>query len=234
MKGGAYLDIHKRRLEWVDYAKCFSTFLVVSFHSPHRVEGYIGEIFQLLMIPAFFMISGLLFKMEKYPTLKYFIKHRSIQLLVPYIFFFLIFYVLWLAGGRNWIAGKDLESPIWQPLIEFVYGTPYLIVAPYWFICCLFSIQIIYYLSIKYLPRALALFLFFISPILCTFDVFQELPWNISNALLYIPLYAFANQYKEFIKGITVKHILPVSIMLLISLIGIYYMKDYHPIINNL
>ncbi len=193
-----------------------------------------GDILQLLRMPAFFMISGLLFRMEKYPTLKYFIKHRSIQLLVPYFFFFLIFYILWLAGGRNWIGGNDMECSIWQPLFEFVYGTPYLIIAPYWFVCCLFSIQIIYYLSIKYLPRPLALLFFCVSPILCSFDAFQNLPWNISNAFLYIPLYAFANQYKDLIKGLSTKHILPASIMLVVALTGIYYMKDYHPAVNNL
>lgn len=229
-----YIGTHKQRLKWVDYAKCFSIFLVVSFHTPHKAEGYLGEILQLLRMPAFFMISGLLYRMEKYPSVGYFIKHRSIQLLVPYFFFFLIFYILWLAGGRNWIGGNDMECSIWQPLFEFVYGTPYLIIAPYWFVCCLFSIQIIYYLSIKYLPRPLALFFFFISPILCSFDIFQNLPWNISNALLYIPLYALANQCKDFIKEIHTKHILPASIMLLVVLVGTYYKEDYPPIANNL
>ena len=34
----------KIRYAWVDYAKFFSIFLVVSYHIPHRADGYLSLI----------------------------------------------------------------------------------------------------------------------------------------------------------------------------------------------
>ena len=85
----------KIRYAWVDYAKFFSIFLVVSYHIPHRADGYVGELLSLLRMPAFFMIAGFLFNTNKFHSLSYFLKHRSIQLLIPYISFFTFFYISW-------------------------------------------------------------------------------------------------------------------------------------------
>lgn len=131
----------KIRYAWVDYAKFFSIFLVVSYHIPHRADGYVGELLSLLRMPAFFMIAGFLFNTNKFHSLSYFLKHRSIQLLIPYISFFTFFYISWLLFGRDWIGGNELDIPLWKPLMEFAYGTPVTIIAPYWFICCLFALQ---------------------------------------------------------------------------------------------
>ena len=91
----------KIRYAWVDYAKFFSIFLVVSYHIPHRADGYVGELLSLLRMPAFFMIAGFLFNTNKFHSLSYFLKHRSIQLLIPYISFFTFFYISWLLFGRD-------------------------------------------------------------------------------------------------------------------------------------
>ena len=92
----------KIRYAWVDYAKFFSIFLVVSYHIPHRADGYVGELLSLLRMPAFFMIAGFLFNTNKFHSLSYFLKHRSIQLLIPYISFFLYFMVtLWARLDRR-------------------------------------------------------------------------------------------------------------------------------------
>ena len=92
----------KIRYAWVDYAKFFSIFLVVSYHIPHRADGYVGELLSLLRMPAFFMIAGFLFNTNKFHSLSYFLKHRSIQLLIPYTSFFTFFYISWLLFGRDW------------------------------------------------------------------------------------------------------------------------------------
>ncbi len=211
---------------WVNYAKCFSMLLVISYHTPHPIGGYIGDILSLLRMPAFFMISGFLFKQEKFPTFGYFIKHRSIQLLVPYTFFFIVFYMLWIVVGRNMIKGADLEAPLEQPVIEFFYGSPSLVVAPYWFICCLFSIQIIYYLLTKYLSRTWVIIVVLILPIFHTLLGEYKLPWNLSLAFLYIPFYAFSNLYKDFILKLTLKQYPLIITTLLISLTGIYFINE--------
>lgn len=119
----------KIRYAWVDYAKFFSIFLVVSYHIPHRADGYVGELLSLLRMPAFFMIAGFLFNTNKFHSLSYFLKHRSIQLLIPYISFFTFFYISWLLFGRDWIGGNELDIPLWKPLMEFAYGTPVTIIS---------------------------------------------------------------------------------------------------------
>ena len=102
-------------------------------------------------------------------------------------------YDLWLTFGREIAQGEDMEVPLWYPLFEFVYGTPYLVVAPYWFICCLFSIQIIYFLLMKYLPKPLAITIILLCPLLHSILCIYNLPWNLALATLYLPFYAFSN-----------------------------------------
>ena len=191
----------KIRYAWVDYAKFFSIFLVVSYHIPHRADGYVGELLSLLRMPAFFMIAGFLFNTNKFHSLSYFLKHRSIQLLIPYISFFTFFYISWLLFGRDWIGGNELDIPLWKPLMEFAYGTPVTIIAPYWFICCLFSMQIIYYLLIRQFPKPIVIIIVSICPLLHCIPWTSYLPWNLSAALLYIPFYAFSNMNKDFIQS---------------------------------
>ncbi|MEG2151037.1 MAG: acyltransferase family protein, partial [Bacteroidaceae bacterium] len=53
--------MEKERYDWIDYAKFISIFLVISFHTPPHVTGYIGELIRQLRMPAFFLISGFLF-----------------------------------------------------------------------------------------------------------------------------------------------------------------------------
>ena len=224
----------KIRYAWVDYAKFFSIFLVVSYHIPHRADGYVGELLSLLRMPAFFMIAGFLFNTNKFHSLSYFLKHRSIQLLIPYISFFTFFYISWLLFGRDWIGGNELDIPLWKPLMEFAYGTPVTIIAPYWFICCLFSMQIIYYLLIRQFPKPIVIIIVSICPLLHCIPWTSYLPWNLSAALLYIPFYAFSNMNKDFIQSLTSKHILGAIIAFCITLVCIRYGNYSNMIFKNI
>ncbi|MEG1838856.1 MAG: acyltransferase family protein [Bacteroidaceae bacterium] len=217
--------MEKERYDWIDYAKFISIFLVISFHTPPHVTGYIGELIRQLRMPAFFLISGFLFNFEKFQSFIYFFKHRSIQLLIPYVSFFFIFYFLWLIFGNYLGEKEDINSTFYQPIIEFIYGNPQIITAPYWFICCLFSIQIIYYLLKKNIPNYLIFPICLIFPFINCMADFYALPWNISNAFKYIPFYAFANQYKIYIKKID--KISPLIIVLGLSYFIIIYYLTY-------
>jgi len=224
----------KKRYAWIDYAKCFSIFLVVSYHSPFHLDGYWGNFLCLLRMPAFFLISGFLFDINKFPSFIYFLKHRSIQLLIPYTFFSTIFYVLWLLVGRNMVGGDELDIPLWYPIFEFFYGSPHIVVATYWFICCLFSIQIIYYFLIKYVPQHLILPLTFVFPILHSFSFFDALPWNLSLAFLYIPFYVFANLNKQFIIELSRENIRIVLGTLALGLLAVHFINGEVSIIQSI
>ena len=84
----------KERKVWIDYAKFVSIFLVVLFHTNPNLDGYIFDFLKLLRMPAFFLIAGLLFDINKWNNFIDFFKHRFKRLIIPYFWFSLIFYVL--------------------------------------------------------------------------------------------------------------------------------------------
>lgn len=210
-------------LPWVDYAKCFSMLLVIAFHCPGWNNGYMGDVLQLLHVPAFFLISGFLFREDKYRSLWAFVKHRSIQLLVPYVTFFVAFYALWLVIGRQLAGAEDMSYPLWWPLWEQAYGTPGLVVATFWFIACLFTMQVIYYLLTRYVPLRLRVALIVAAPLLSQLPYMGAAPWNIQNALLYLPYYAFANLAKNRITSLSASQWAYVLPPLTVTLVGLRY-----------
>jgi uncharacterized membrane protein YcfT len=44
----------ENRKIWIDYAKCFSIFLVVLFHTNPNLEGFVFDFLKLLRMPAVF------------------------------------------------------------------------------------------------------------------------------------------------------------------------------------
>ena len=130
------INLIKERCVWIDYAKFFSIYLVVIFHThPYLLlDGFIGNFFILLRMPAFFLIAGFLFRLDKFDSFFSFLKHRSKQLLIPYISFFVIFYLLWLAVGRNMLGDDELLINVWHPIKELYLGIPSIICAPYWLV----------------------------------------------------------------------------------------------------
>ena len=225
--------IGKERYVWVDYAKFFSISLVVSVHCQPELPYAIGSFLALLRMPAFFLISGFLFDQKKFPTYTYFFKHRSKQLLVPYFYFTLFFYVLWLIAGRYLGSEEDANSPFYQPIIEFVIGRPELIVRPFWFICCLFSIQTIHYFLSKHLNEKQTLAICLLMPFINNITNYTELPFEIDMAFRYIPFYAISNYAKNILLStsqLTKKTNAIASLFLLLSiLLYLIYMKSENP-----
>lgn len=108
-----------------------------------------------------------------------------------------------------------------MPIIEFIKGTPVTVVATYWFIACLLSMQIIYYLSSKFLPRSLSIIFILAGPFIYDLPIVNSLPWNIPLALQYLPYYAFANIYKDYITNLGKSSLPKVVIPLIVTLFGL-------------
>lgn len=215
--------MEKTRYIWVDYAKFISIFLVVSFHTPPELPSYWGEILRSLRMPAFFLISGFLFNPDKFSSFVNFLKHRSIQLLIPYVSFFFLFYFLWLLLGNHLGGDEDVQAKFYQPLIEFILGRPNIVIAPCWFICCLFSMQIIHFVLIKHFSRNWVLIICFLLPFMnCIIDL--DLPWSIDSAMKYIPFYAFANHYKSYLSKVGKNHYKSAVILIIIYLLITFYL----------
>lgn len=96
------------------------------------------------------LLSGLLFKKEKFLCFRNFLASRFKSLLVPYAIFYLLTYIYWLLVERH-VRGADI-SPISQ-LFGLVYGTYdmrfMMFNGALWFIPCLFSMEISFWLLAK-------------------------------------------------------------------------------------
>jgi fucose 4-O-acetylase-like acetyltransferase len=206
----------KREL-WIDYAKCISIFLVVLFHTNPHLEGFLLDCLQLLRMPAFFLIAGLLFNIDKWNRFSDFCAHRFKRLIVPYCWFTLLFYALWLIVGRKMVGGEELAIGLWVPIKEFVLGQPKVVLGPYWFITCLFSMQILYYVLKKWLRSTIAIILLSVSSyLLLLYLGWQELPWCLDKAVLFLPFYAYANILREKTESVLFTHkVYPILLALL-------------------
>lgn len=188
-------------LLWIDYAKVISICLVISFHTPPRIDGFLGAILEQLRMPAFFLISGILFNIQKYPNFKTFVVHRARQLLIPYLSFFTIFYLLWLSFGRT-LAGDS--EPLAMPLLEFFSGQPKTVVAPMWFVVCLFSMQVVCYLIQRCVPQQYVFPLcVLLSAASAPLEGYVQDYWMFLEALEFLPFYAFAICYRQRLSNIS-------------------------------
>lgn len=210
------MNLIKERYVWIDYAKFFSIFLVVLYHTKPSLllDSFIGNLLTLLRMPAFFLIAGYLFDIKKYNSLLIFLKHRSKQLLIPYFYFFIIFYFLWIIIGRNMVGSDELSINIYLPIKEFILGTPYIICAPYWFITCLFTIQVIYYLLSKLFNNKFIIFFISIILYIISNNIYIIDFWMISKALYFLPFYTFSNVFKVYINNIKYENNIFISLFL--------------------
>jgi fucose 4-O-acetylase-like acetyltransferase len=216
------MKLQKREL-WIDYAKFISIFLVVVFHTNPHLDGHLFNFLKLLRMPAFFMIAGLLFNINKWKSFTEFFKHRFERLIIPYFWFSLVFYILWLLIGRNMVGEAELAINPITPIKEFVLGSPSVVLAPYWFITCLFTIQILYYFLRKYIKSNALIIIVSIACYwgLIYFDL-KDLPWCIDRAFLFLPFYAYANILKEHLQIILFKKKKSATLLACLSLIIIF------------
>ena len=197
----------RQRQIWVDWLRALCIVGIVLYHTPptlfsnEKVNFYITAM--SFCLPCFFLASGLVYRGEKYPTLLAFVKHRVRQLLVPYFAFSLIFYTLWLVIGRR-VATDDMAIAWWQPLVDMIAGKPSIVCAPLWFVTCLFTIQVIYYVIERLVPRravfvvslAITLIYLTVSALLPDVDMHIDV-WKLSDAIFFLPVYAAGNRFKQ-------------------------------------
>lgn len=185
----------KERIPWLDYVRFFSIFLVILFHTPPQTPILDGKIIINLRIPLFFCISGYLFNIGKYSKFWQFFSHRGKQILVPYVTFFIVFYVMWLLIGNKL---GDAHVEWWQPFIDFVKGEPHTVLGTFWYLSCLFVMQVLYYFLQRLLPSQWlfpASIILSVAAINCPIENY----WHVWNAMVYMPFYAFGNCFKGYI-----------------------------------
>jgi len=221
---------------WIDYARFLTIFLIIYFHCPPKLYGFAGISMSLLRLPCFFFISGFLFRPDKYSTIKKFAIHRGKQLLVPYFCFSLIFYLFWLFIGRKIGAETDLNVPLYQPLIDFILGTPKLVAVPLWFLPSLFIIQCTFYFLIKNLSKRIVIAILFLLPFVPVLIDLSNTPYSLESICHFLPFYGIASLYRKEIMGFVAKknHYVIGIICLLIHVVIVFFlMNNMNPFVER-
>lgn len=191
----------KVRQPWLDYVRLASIFLVILYHTPPRVPLVDDAVVLNLRVPVFFLVSGFLYS-DRWRSFGAYLKHRSKQILVPYTTFFILFYALWLCPGTH-TAPDGHAIAWWVPLQEWAWGYPREVCGPFWYIACLFTMQMLFYWMQRFIGRrwllpvclAISLGYMFVAWLVDT-DLYMSF-WNFTHAIQYLPFYAMGNCLKQ-------------------------------------
>jgi fucose 4-O-acetylase-like acetyltransferase len=178
-------------------------------------------------MPLFFFISGYLFSFRKYDCFKSFVRHRSRQLVVPYVSFNIITYIFWLFIGHKFGDDATRNIPFYKPLIGIVYGNginDFLVhdIAS-WFLACLFVVETLFFLSFSGIEKTKSVLLLLCFAIIGYIDYsFDSIrwPWSLNVALVAMVFYGFGNVFKAEIDrflAIKTKHLI-VTLLIIVPL----------------
>lgn len=186
-----------KRIDYIDYLKGLSIIWVVWFHTIH--PWFVDFSFRM---PLFFLASGIFFKIV---DIRVYIQKKTNQLLVPFVFFTLIYYLYLI--GQNYIAYGTLAdfdfNCIWGVFKPHSGNESFTVDPPLWFICALFCQQIMTWILVKSLRKkwAVALAAIIISYIGVVYVWYMPTLFMFGRSLPYLVYYVFGHLFgKDLIK----------------------------------
>lgn len=201
----------------IDYMKAIGIFFVILAHTAlyEPLKNWI----YVFHMPLFFFISGYLFTFDNHPSFGKFVRKRFEQLLVPYMWFNIITYLLWLLILRHMGAESDMNIAWWSPAVNALLGNGDRMVhdVPLWFLLCLYLVEVFYYICYKrcyYRRQWLTIAFFFIGGAvyyLCPI----RLPFSLGTALVAIVFYSVGNMART----VRFQHKIPVSLFIIFTLL---------------
>lgn len=193
-------NFYQERNLAIDIAKGIGILLVVFAHVNYT-PALLTYIYSFHM-PLFFVISGMLFRKEKYRSFGVFLKRKFITLICPYLFFYMVAMIIRFGIDtiRYGISDTLIEEYLNFFLEMFIaQKSATVISAPLWFVPCLFLVEIVYYFVAKlksYLIVLVCSILVFVgwlweSP----YGIFENIItiWSVDSALFAIGFYALGN-----------------------------------------
>ena len=202
--------LKEKRIQWIDYLKAFACLLVVLGHliqslqkanidNNIEITSFISWFIYLFHMPLFMCMSGFLYCKTKkdftWENYKNFEFKKIINLIVPYITFYIIYF------GLNFIFSKNVNSPKSLSDLAGIFNNP---MAPYWFLYALLSIFIVIPLIEKVLKNNNILIfsvLFIFKVISIFFKTNIYFLDSIMSYSIYFYLGTFINESKENIKS---------------------------------
>lgn len=217
------------RLYFIDNMKAIGIILVVLGHAKWLNEDIVKFIYSFHM-PLFFFLSGYLASVIPVST-KENLTAVSKRLLIPFVFFFLISYILWLPL-HLFGSGQASQIPWYAPVIDFIYSysTSFHINGVLWFFPSLITVVLIDRLILCKLHNLLALA---ISLVVSAFVVFEfsrwdiALVWSIDTALVALLFFMLGKTISKY--GFCMHNIVSVkstSIIALCTGLLLFFLMD--------
>lgn len=192
------------RYDYLDIAKGLGILAVVWAHI--MLVGWSHQICYAFHMPLFFLISGMLFRKDKFTSFGEFLKKRTKRLFVPYLLYSVATWAIW-AVFRMY-RGDEVDS-YWMPLLQTIIAQgsgEYMVHnSALWFIPCLFAVEVMYFFVSKLKDWAALGLCFCLAGLSFLLGHFHGrgwwflLPWNFDAAMIAMPFYGVGH--------ILVKHV---------------------------
>ncbi len=132
------------RIHWIDNLRTLAALLMVFAHTNHTKAEISSEVIYIYSfhMPLFFFISGLTFIHKNNQGSKKFLSRKISTLLIPYFFFSLLGYGLFLITDYPNLSFSAFADSLYRiiyadtDLLAFAYD------GPLWFLPCLFLIEV--------------------------------------------------------------------------------------------
>lgn len=193
------IPTQSNRIEWIDTAKGICISLVVLQHiSNYVVIDYFMEYdFLTFRMPLYFILSGLFFK--TYEGFVGFFVRKTNKLLIPYIFFYVVFGVV-IPVSLNRFIGYQISSRLDYGFsgIRHIFSERRIFNNYIWFLFSLFEVNLLFYLlkmvSDKFRKSTIVLIVFsgfcgVLGMLLSVFSI--NLPYYLDTSLSSLPFFAF-------------------------------------------
>ena len=176
--------ITKERIAWIDVAKTIGMFAIILGHFKENA-GHAYKFVYMFHIALFFFLSGCTYNFKKMKILEY-IKDKIKKLLIPFIFFSVIFIIVKIIMTNGDIS--VLKSNLLNLSMGILKGTGY---GGLWFISCLFCQSIIFKLIDSLIKNKYIILVicFTISAVSWIF-INNSIIFNLDKALQYIFIYS--------------------------------------------
>lgn len=186
-----------KRVDYIDYLKGLSIVWVVWYHTVH--PWFVDFSFRM---PLFFLASGIFFKIV---DIKTYAQKKTNQLLVPFVFFYLIYYAYlifqhYLSSHSN--SGFDYKC-IFGVFMPHSGYESFTVDPPLWFICALVCQQILTWILVKVLKKKWIIFVvaILISWVGLVYVWDKPTLFMFGRSLPYLVYYVFGNLYgKDLIR----------------------------------
>lgn len=194
----------KKKEKWIDIARGILIFFVVLGHSTlganHGDKNNFCYYIYLFHIPAFFILSGCLYKSST-DKVGLQVKKKFRRLLIPYMSYIIVINLprVALLLINNW---RQAFSEIY----DLFYGGQHLkyYVGAFWFITCLFFVEVFFILLDKYMKndkeKIIVIFLFYvIAHIHSKYFSKVAFPFAIDVSFIALAYYAFGYYFNQYI-----------------------------------